>query len=192
MRQIFDGNRALRAFGLRNNPFGENVVDVFSESGFLSGKDAQAATAPQRAVPLELVAQAPVTIAHVLDRPPAVDFPITIDGDVRHAQIDAQHIVNINRAGASISQVANTYQYPRTKTKSLSPRRNGNNARCRSPHTKGIAARPSIVQIETDESGMANERMRSSNATAPSGLKQSAHPRAEETQDVALLLGFRA
>ena len=97
MRQIFDGNRALRAFGLRNNPFGENVVDVFSESGFLSGKDAQAATAPQRAVPLELVAQAPVTIAHVLDRPPAVDFPITIDGDVRHAQIDAQHIVNINR-----------------------------------------------------------------------------------------------
>src|SRR6185295_16922942 len=29
MRQIFQRNRTLRAFGLRNNPFGETVVDVF-------------------------------------------------------------------------------------------------------------------------------------------------------------------
>ncbi|MCG8348710.1 MAG: hypothetical protein MI924_13150 [Chloroflexales bacterium] len=35
-------------------------------------------------------------------------------------------------------------------------------ARWRSPHTNGMVCRPSKVQIEMDESGSANERMRSS------------------------------
>jgi hypothetical protein len=48
---------------------------------------------------LQFVPQAPVAIAHVLDRAPAVDFAITIDGDVRDPQIDTQHIVNIDRFG---------------------------------------------------------------------------------------------
>ena len=41
--QIFDGYSTLRAFGLRNNPFGDHMVDVFSKSSFLARKDTQAA-----------------------------------------------------------------------------------------------------------------------------------------------------
>lgn len=95
MRQIFDGNRPLRAFGLRNNPFGENVVDVFGKPALLTGQLPQTAAAAACAELLELVPQPPMAIAHVLERSSAVDLPVAIRGDVRYTQVDAKHIVNI-------------------------------------------------------------------------------------------------
>src|SRR5205823_456486 len=86
-------------FGLRNNPFGDHMVDVFSKSGFLARKDTQAAATMLRAQALQLVPESPVAIAHVLDCAPAVDFAIAIDGDIRDTQIDPQHIVNIDQIG---------------------------------------------------------------------------------------------
>lgn len=95
--QILDRNRPLCAFGLRYNPFGDHVVDVFGESCFLTSQDTQAAAAPQRAEPLQLVSEPPMAIAHVLDCRARMDRPIAIDGDVGHAQIDTQHVVNVDR-----------------------------------------------------------------------------------------------
>jgi len=99
VRQIFDGNRPLCAFGLRNNLFGDHMVDVLGEAGFLPSKNPQTATTAQGAKPLQFVSEPPMAIAHVLDRAPAVDFPIAIDGNVRHTQIDAQRAFDINQIG---------------------------------------------------------------------------------------------
>lgn len=97
MRQIFYRNRPLRAFGLRNNPFGDHMVDVFGEPRLLTGKHLQAAAAAQGAEPLQLVPEPPMAIAHVLDRCARMDGPIAINRDIRHTQIDTQHIVNVHR-----------------------------------------------------------------------------------------------
>jgi hypothetical protein len=83
MRQIFDGYSTLRAFGLRNNPFGDHMVDVFGKSGFLARKDTQATATMLRALFLQLVSEPTLPIAHVLDCAPAVDVAIAIDGDIR-------------------------------------------------------------------------------------------------------------
>src|SRR6266542_3306377 len=91
MRQIFDGNCPLCAFGLRNNPFGEAVVDMFGEPGFLPSKHAQSTAASQGAELLQLIPESPVSIAHVLDRLARMDFPIAIDRDIRHTQVDTQN-----------------------------------------------------------------------------------------------------
>ena len=99
MPQILDGNRSLRAFGLRNNPFGETVVDMFGEPRFLPSKQTQSAAAVFCAFLLQLVSEPPVTIAHVLDRRARMDFSIAIDGDVCHPQVDTQHVHNIERSG---------------------------------------------------------------------------------------------
>jgi len=90
MRQIFDRNRALRALSLRNNPFGDSVVDVFREPRFLSRKAAQTATAIQRAALLQLLPEPPMAVAHVVDRLSAVNIPIAIDGNIGDSQIDTQ------------------------------------------------------------------------------------------------------
>src|SRR4029453_17605510 len=82
VRQFFQRNRALRAFGLRNNPFGETVVDVLGKSAFLSSQFPQAAAATERNKLQKLVPQAPLAIAHVLDRLTRVDFAIAISGDI--------------------------------------------------------------------------------------------------------------
>ena len=98
--QIFDRNRSLRAFGLRNNPFGDYMVDVFGESSFLAGQHTQPPTTVLRAQSLKLIPEPTMPIAYVLDRAPAVDGTIAINRNVGHTQIDTQHIVNINRIGS--------------------------------------------------------------------------------------------
>jgi len=99
VRQIFDGYRPLCAFGLRNNPFGETVVDIPGKAGFLPSQDFEPMAAALRALRLKLLPKPTMPIAHVVDRAPAVDFPIAIDGDIRHAQVDPQNTFHIKRVG---------------------------------------------------------------------------------------------
>src|SRR5262249_49321077 len=89
----------LRAFGLRNNPFGENVVDVLGKPIFLAGEYAQPPAAAECAEPLQFLSEPPMSVANVFNRAPAVNFPIAISCDVRHTQVNAKHIVNINWFG---------------------------------------------------------------------------------------------
>ena len=58
---------------------------------------AQPAPGRARVLALELAAQASVAVANVLDMRAAVGRAVTIDGDVRHAKINAQHAVNFVR-----------------------------------------------------------------------------------------------
>ena len=97
MRQILQRYRPLRAFGRHDNLFAEVVVRPCGEPAFLPRQLLQAAACAVSALPLELVPQAPMPIADVLDRPPLVDRPITIDGDVRHAHVNAQDTFYIRR-----------------------------------------------------------------------------------------------
>jgi hypothetical protein len=76
--QIFDRNRSLCAFGLRYNPLGDHMVDVFGKAGFLPSQDAQPAAASQGAESLQLISEPAVPVAHVLDRAPAVDFSVVM------------------------------------------------------------------------------------------------------------------
>jgi len=96
MGQIFDRNRPLCAFGLRNNPFGEVVVHPGGKPALLTGQLLQPATTTECALPLELVSQTPMAIAHVLDCLPRKDFPIAIDRDIRHAQIETENIFHVD------------------------------------------------------------------------------------------------
>ncbi len=63
VREFFQRNRPLRAFGLRNNPFGKTVVDVFGKPALLTGQLPQAAAAAECTELLQLVPESPVSIA---------------------------------------------------------------------------------------------------------------------------------
>jgi hypothetical protein len=99
VRQVVGRNRPLRAFGLRNNPFGENMVDVFGKPALLTGKLFQTAMAALRAFLLELTTQPAMAIAHVLDRLAAVDLPIAISCNVRDTQVNTERAINLDRFG---------------------------------------------------------------------------------------------
>src|SRR5215213_7205798 len=87
VRQVFDGYSTLRAFGLRNNPFGDHMVDVFCEPSFLSSQHLQTAAAAHCTEPLQLIPEPTMAIAHVFDRLARMDCAIAIDSDIGHTQI---------------------------------------------------------------------------------------------------------
>src|SRR6186713_2924304 len=65
MRQSFQRYPALPtvwepAFGLRNNPFGQDMVDIFGEARFFPRQFPQARAAALCAFPLQLAAQPPM------------------------------------------------------------------------------------------------------------------------------------
>lgn len=99
VRQIFDGNRALRAFGLRNNPLGDDMVGVLGKARLLTCQDFEPAAAAEGAFPLQLVPEPSMSIAHVPDGATAVDQAVTIRGDVGHTEIDPKYIVTVLGVG---------------------------------------------------------------------------------------------
>src|SRR5258706_3429482 len=90
MRQVFQRYRSLRAFGRRNNPFGETVVHILGKAGFLPGQDFEPAAAALRAFLLQLVPESPMPITYLLDRFARMHFSIAINGDIGHTQINTQ------------------------------------------------------------------------------------------------------
>lgn len=92
MRQIFQRNRPLRAFGRRHNLRTQVVIDPCSKPPLLSRKRTQAAAAAQRAFLLQFLAQPPMAIAHVLDGLSLVNTTIRIGCDVGNAHINANNV----------------------------------------------------------------------------------------------------
>jgi hypothetical protein len=121
MRQVFQRNRPLRAFGLRNNPFGEGVVNPDGKSALLTRQVPQAPAAVLCAQPLQLVPEPPMPIAHVLDGFARMCLTVAIGCDIGHAQVDPKYIVTILGASSSISHVTSKYQAPQWNSRSLSP-----------------------------------------------------------------------
>ena len=73
------------------------MVDVLGKPALLTGQLSQAATTAECAELLQLVSQAPMAIAHVLDSAARMGFAIRIHGDSGNTQVDAEHAVNIDR-----------------------------------------------------------------------------------------------
>lgn len=97
MRQVFQRNRPLCAFGLRNNPFRETVVDMFCKSALLSSQFPQPAATAERTELLKFISEPPMPVAHVLNSLTGIDFPIAVGGNVRHTHVNAKHVVNVVR-----------------------------------------------------------------------------------------------
>ncbi len=99
MRQILQRYRPLRAFGLRNNPFGEVVVYPCRKAVFLPYELSQAAAGTVGPFPLELAPQAPMPIAHVLDRLAGMGLAVAIYRNIGHPQVNAHHAFHVARVG---------------------------------------------------------------------------------------------
>ncbi len=95
--EVFKADRSLRAFGSLNQAFADRVVHVFGKAALLAGKLFQSPSRRFCSQPLEFCPQSPMAIAHVVDRSAAVDGTIRVAGDVGHAEINSQHIVNVLR-----------------------------------------------------------------------------------------------
>lgn len=111
VRQIFQRYRPLCAFGLRDNPFREVVVYPGREAVFLPRQLLQAAAGTMGALSLELLSQAPLPIANVLNRLTRVDLPIVINGNVRYAHVNAKDALHIR--GGGFLDIIHRKQVPR-------------------------------------------------------------------------------
>lgn len=68
MLEILKCDRPLRAFGRRHNPFTQDMIHIGGKPSFLTGELPQTTAGALGAFALELVPQAPVAIANVLER----------------------------------------------------------------------------------------------------------------------------
>jgi hypothetical protein len=99
VRQVFQHNRALRAFGRRHKLLGKHMVGMGSEPIFLTGKPLQTSAAAERAKLLKLVSQPPMPIANALNGLAAVHRAVAIGGDIRDTQVNAERAVNLDWSG---------------------------------------------------------------------------------------------
>lgn len=90
--QVFDPNRAARAFSLGNEHFRNNVVGVVAKAGLLAREFLQPALGCFGAALLKPGLAAGKFAADVLDSGPGVAVAVAIEGDVDHAEIDANHV----------------------------------------------------------------------------------------------------
>jgi len=95
MRQIFQRNSSVRAFGSLNESLADRVVNVFLETALATCQLFQVAFGRLCAALLKLSAEALVLPAIALNRRASVDVAVAGSGDIRHAQIDSQCSVNI-------------------------------------------------------------------------------------------------
>src|SRR6266540_5788217 len=97
--EIFKRDPPLRALSLPNNAFADRVVHILGKARFLSRQFPEPPLRRQSSFFLELVPEPPMPIPDALDGAAAVDRAVAICGDVRHAQIDSKHVVNVLRVG---------------------------------------------------------------------------------------------
>jgi hypothetical protein len=63
VRQVFQRNPTLRAFGRLDQLFGDTMVDIARKASFFAGQLAQPALGRERAFLLEFLAQAAVALS---------------------------------------------------------------------------------------------------------------------------------
>ena len=115
VREVFQRNRSLRAFGLRNNPFGETVVDVVGKPALLSGQFSQSAAATACPELLQPVPEPAVAIAHVFDGLAAVRLTVAIGRNICYAQINTECALGFDQCWRL--DVAGGEQIPATANK---------------------------------------------------------------------------
>lgn len=88
--KFFDGDSALSVLRSSNNAFADVVVNPSGKAPFLAGKFFQAATAGLRAFCLQLLAQATMAEADVINGFGTVGLAIAVNGNV----IDTERVYN--------------------------------------------------------------------------------------------------
>ena len=94
--QIFQGNRSICVFRFGNQFLADAVVGVFGKTAFFTRKPLEFAFGGTRPFGLQFRSQAAVTVAHVVDMACTVDLPITVHGNIDHAQVNPQCAFNVN------------------------------------------------------------------------------------------------
>ena len=95
--QVFQGDPAASVLSLFHNAFADRVVDVCGKATLLARQLLEATLRAARALALQLLAQAPVTKAHGLNRRPRVHDAIAIYSDIHDAQVNAEKAVRVKR-----------------------------------------------------------------------------------------------
>ena len=93
-RKVFQGDRLLRVFRLRNELFADPVVHVLGKPGFLAGKLLELPLGSPGALGLELGPEPPVTVTDVVHHAGGVDHAVGVHGDVLDAEIDTESILS--------------------------------------------------------------------------------------------------
>jgi excisionase family DNA binding protein len=88
MRQVFQRNRSLRAFGLGNEPFGKNVIRIGLEAALSARQSLQVTLCRTASDLLECCTATRVPVAPRLNPSAAIAFPIAISRNVHNAEIN--------------------------------------------------------------------------------------------------------
>lgn len=85
--EVFKGYRSTSVFGLRNEPLGDAMVDVPLKTPLSPSEAPEMALCALRPSGLESAPENCGPISHLVDLGAAVDFPITIDGEMHDAEV---------------------------------------------------------------------------------------------------------
>lgn len=94
-RQVFQGNGAIGAFGLLNNPPGDHVVHILRKAALLAFALSQQTPGGLGALALQSGSQSGVAFSQAVDVPASMDFSLTVGSDADNAQVDAQSFLGL-------------------------------------------------------------------------------------------------
>ena len=92
--QVFQGNAAISAFGLRNHRLTDTVIHVTSEPVFLAPPCLQQPLRRWCPFLLELGPQTGMTTTQTVHAFPGMTCPVTVGGNVHDAQVHTQVILD--------------------------------------------------------------------------------------------------
>lgn len=97
MRQFFQRNPATSALCLRYDLFADDVVGMVGKTAFLPRQFLQTAACAKRPFDLQLAPESAVTETDIIDGAGAVDLPVTVNGDIDYAEINAKKALHIDQ-----------------------------------------------------------------------------------------------
>lgn len=92
-RQVFDGNRSVRSFGLLHNMLADRVIRIGLKVGLFAGKFLQFSPGCPGSLALEVSPAMGMNAAVLFDGISAKSFSVAIRHKINDAQVKAQHIV---------------------------------------------------------------------------------------------------
>ena len=99
VRQVFQRNPSVRAFGVENESLADLVVDVLLKASLPARQLPEMASGRFRAALLQITAQALLLAAVVFNRRARLRSAVAGRGDVSHAQINAQGRIHVTLVG---------------------------------------------------------------------------------------------
>lgn len=95
--EVFKRYSSLRALSLPNDALADRMVHILGKAGLLPGQAPEPSCCGACAFLLQPIPKPPMPIAHVLDRAAAVDGAVRVRSDIRHTQVNAEHLIHSKR-----------------------------------------------------------------------------------------------